>query len=89
MLNKDQVFSINDFINDNAIDKLWKVSEKLIDISSSLVENDQQKHILNKFIVKNGDRRVFELEKSIYNLFNEIINVKEICVTESELVQLA
>jgi hypothetical protein len=84
MLNKDQVFAINDFVNDNSCCKLWQVSEKLIQMTSEVVNNDAQKEFLNKFILKNATQKITELENSIYSLFKELLTIKEIAtVNES------
>lgn len=78
MLNKDQVFAINDFVNDNSCSKLWQVSEKLIQITSEVTSNNAQKDFLNKFILKNATRKIAELESSIYSLFKDLLIIKDV-----------
>jgi hypothetical protein len=74
MLSKDQAFTISEFIHSNSNQELWEVSDKFTQILSEFVQNDQQKEILNKFLIKNGTRYVFKIEKSIYELIQKIIS---------------
>jgi len=78
MLNKDQIFAINDFINDNSCSNLWQVSEKLIQITSEVTSNNAQKDFLNKFILENAPTKIYELENSIYFLFKNLLTIKDV-----------
>jgi len=78
MLNKDQIFAINDFINDNSCSNLWQVSEKLIQITSEVTSNNAQKDFLNKFILENAPTKIDELENSIYFLFKNLLTIKDV-----------
>lgn len=74
MLSKDQVFAINEFISNNSYIELWEVGDKLTEIVSEIVQNDQQKDILNKFLAKNGTRYVYKVEKAIYEMIQKILS---------------
>ena len=78
MLSKDKLFDINEFIRKNNTNKLFEVSDMLVDISSDLVKNTQQKSIINKFLMKNGYKNVAEVERSIYNMFQEVVKCPDV-----------
>lgn len=83
MLSKDQAFTINEFVYTNSNQELWEVSDKFSLIVSEFVQNDQQKEILNKFLIKNGTRYIYKIEKAIYELIQKII--KNNCVAAEEI----
>jgi hypothetical protein len=78
MLSKDKLFDINEFIRKNNSNKLFEVSDVFVDISSDLVKSTQQQSIVNKFLMKNGYKNVAEVEKSIYNMFQEVIKCADV-----------
>ena len=80
MLSKDQAFTISEFVYTNSNQELWEFSDKFTEILSEFVQNDQQKDLLNKFLIKNGTRYVFKIEKFIYELIQKIISSN--CVAE-------
>lgn len=75
MINKDQAFEIHYFINQYAQSKLWRINEHLTTIVENFLTTEEQKQIYNTFLVKNGDRRVSDLEKSIYNMLEQVNTV--------------
>lgn len=77
MLSKDKLFDINEFVFENGHNKLWEVSDKLINILSDLASDDARKSLMNKFFVKNGYKNVCDLEKSIYNMVQDVLNCCE------------
>jgi hypothetical protein len=42
MLNKEQMFLVYEFINKNATNKVWHVSEDIIKMATELVKADQK-----------------------------------------------
>lgn len=42
MLNKEQMFIINEFINKHATKNVWNISDKLIDMASDLIHAEEQ-----------------------------------------------
>lgn len=85
MLSKDQAFAIHEFITYNSHKELWEVSEELIKITSELIRNDQQKQILNKFLIKNSTSYVSKTEKYIYKMIQDILSNKH-AIEEEDLV---
>jgi hypothetical protein len=77
MLTKDQMFAIYDFVNTNSGERLWMRSEKLLDLTQELSHTDPQRIIINKFISKNSNRIISELETSIFSLFKKLIEAKD------------
>lgn len=45
MLNKEQMFILNEFINKHATKNVWNVSDKLIELASELVQAQEQSAI--------------------------------------------
>lgn len=45
MLNKEQMFILNEFINKHATKNVWNISDKLIDLASELVQAQEQSSI--------------------------------------------
>lgn len=84
MLSKDQAFAIHEFIAYNGYKELWEVSEELTQIVSEFIKNDQQKQILNKFLIRNATLYVSKTEKHIYKMIQDILNNN--CVVEEDLV---
>jgi len=42
MLNKEQLFILNEFINNHATKNVWNISDKLIDMASDLIHAQEQ-----------------------------------------------
>lgn len=77
MLNKDQAFLLHEFFNEYGHQKLWRISEKLTEALEKYLNNQEQKNLYNKFLIKNGPKFISDLEGSIYNLVKEINTTKE------------
>lgn len=45
MLNKEQMFIINEFINKHATKNVWNISDKLVDLASELIEVQEKSSI--------------------------------------------
>jgi hypothetical protein len=45
MLNKEQMFILNEFINKHATKNVWNISDKLIDMASDLIHAKEQPKI--------------------------------------------
>jgi len=83
MISKDKLFDINEFVCKNNCNQLAEVSESFFYLTSDLVKNTKQQSIINKFIMRNGYKNICDIEKSIYNMFQEVINCCEVVeVTE-------
>lgn len=72
MLTKDQVFSIREFVFANYAESLWRVGDKMTELTPELLVTEEQKQTMSRFIVKHGRKVVADIEGAIYSLFNEL-----------------
>jgi hypothetical protein len=85
MLTKDQAFDINEFIDKNSHESLWRVGDKLEKTLSEFAINSNKDQIINRFLSKHGTKQVHMLNKPIFALVEDLMKVAEVAEENSEL----
>lgn len=72
MLTKDQAFSVNEFINRYSGESVSDVSEELINLIGDYSKTSGGYLEINRFILKYGDRYVWQINDKIFDLSQKL-----------------